>query len=122
MKIIYSNQDLISAFAGCNSLLDGVIKKIEIFQHESTVRINVYFSMRLSSDFNNVLFEFDDCQEYSFYYTSDYIFYNVESFKLFKDDDGLFYMSFDPYEGIDGKSSKDQDYILANSVVAYEIE
>ena len=121
MELISSNQQLISCFIAENSLLDAVIEKIEIFQNDSSVNINIWLVMRPSSDFNKVLLQFVDCKEYGFSYSDNYFFYNVELVKLFQTKDGLFYVSFDPFDKLEIISDKDQDFVLARNVHAYRL-
>lgn len=69
---------------------------------------------------NRILLRFIDVKEYSFYYSSHRIFYNVETYKFFKSGD-LYYVSFDPVDESESISDDDQDYIKASSVNGYYI-
>jgi hypothetical protein len=122
MELICSGQQLISIFRSKNSLLDAIIEKIEIFSTESFVSINIRLVMRRSSDFNKVLLQFVNCKEYCFAYADNYSFYNVERVKLFQTEDGLFFVSFDPFDELEKISDKDQDYVLARNVCAYILD
>ncbi len=119
MRLICSNQQMVTHFSGNNSLLDGKIKRIEIFDADSSVCINIDFDMRLSSDYQNVQIKFVGCKSYSFSYSDDYYFYNVELLKFFQGDDGLFYISFDPSDEVEIISDEDQDFILCREVSVY---
>ena len=120
MKLICSNQQLINVFSDKNTLLDGKIKKIEIFKDsDSSVSINIDFHMRSSSDFKEVQLRFIGCKEYSFSYMNSYNFYNVELVKLLQNDDGFSYISFDPSEECKFISDDDQDIILCEGISAY---
>jgi len=119
VQLICSDEKLITRFLGSNSLLDGKIEKIEIFDAGSSVCININFNMRPSSDYQKVQFKFVGCKGYSFSYSEDYYFYNVELLKLFQGEDGLFYISFDPCDEIEVISDEDQDFILCREISAY---
>lgn len=119
MQLICSDEKLIARFLGENSLLDGKIEKIEIFDVDSSVCININFDMRPSSDYQKVQFKFSGCKGYSFSYSDDYYFYNVELLKFFQGEDGLFYISFDPCDETEAISDEDQDFILCRGVSAY---
>ncbi len=121
MQLIYSDQELIFNFKGNNSLLDGEIEKIEIFQADLSVNINIYFTMRPSSDYKKIILQFGGCKQYGFSYSNDYFFYNVEIVKFFQTEKGLFYVSFDPYDESKAVSDKDQDFILSHNVSAYKL-
>lgn len=112
MQIIFNNQELLDRFRDINSLLDGKIEKIEIFSRDFSVCINIHFCMRPSSDYQKIEFRFIDCKQYSFSYSENYYFYNVELVKFFECEDGLFYISFDPFDEVEVISEKDQDFIL----------
>lgn len=122
MKLICSAQQLLSKFVDRNSLLDGRVDRFDISSEEGAVSVKVYFHMRSSSDFEKVLFEFVRCKTYGFYYSDDYAFYNVESLKFFKNEEGLFYVSFDPCEEFKDSSDDDQDFILSEDVIAYDLQ
>ncbi|AWF81933.1 hypothetical protein BTJ40_14470 [Microbulbifer sp. A4B17] len=119
MKTICSNTNLVDFFVGDNTLIDGKIEKIEVFEEKSTVSININIHMRSSATHNKVKFKFSKCKQYSFSYSEEYYFYNIETIKLFKTGDSLFYISFDPYDENDNISPKDQDYILCKDIDAY---
>jgi len=121
VQLIYSDQELVSHFKDKNSLLDGEIEKIEIFQANSSVSINIYFAMRPSSDFKQIILQFGGCKQYGFFYSDDCFFYNVELVKFFQTEEGLFYVSFDPYDELEKVSDKDQDFVLSSNVSAYQI-
>lgn len=121
MDLIDYNQELVLSLTDNNSLLDSVIEKFEIFMADGHVNANVWLQMRPSSEFGKVQLKFTDCKEYSFSYTDDYYFYNVELVKLFKTKDGMFYVSFDPVDEQDEVSNEDQDFILARGVSGYSL-
>lgn len=120
MKLIAMNKDAIKVLSGENSLLDGNIEKIEIFQDRS-VCINISFQMRISSLYKRILLKFNGCKEYHFSYSSDYEFYTVELIKFFQKNEELFYISFDPYDNENIISDEDQDLILCSEIAVFEI-
>ncbi|NOH69952.1 hypothetical protein F0225_01165 [Vibrio pectenicida] len=119
MKLICSDEKLITHFLSNNSLLDGKIEKIEIIDAGSSVCININFNMRSSSDYQKIQFKFVGCKGYSFSYSEDYYFYNIELLKFFQCEDGLFYISFDPCDETEVISDDDQDFILCRKISAY---
>ena len=119
MQLICSNQESVNHFSGNNSLLDGNIKRINIFYTDSSVCINIDFDMRPSSDYQNIQIRLIGCTHYSFSYTDDYYFYNVELLKFFQGDNGLFYISFDPADETEIIADEDQDFILCREVSVY---
>jgi hypothetical protein len=119
VQLIYSDEKLIARFLGNNSLLDGKIGKIEIFSSGLSVCVNMIFYMRSSSDYQKLQFRFVGCKKYSFLYSEEYYFYDVELLKFFQTEDGLFYISFDPCDEIEVISDEDQDFILCREVYAY---
>ncbi len=119
MQLVCENETLVAQFTGKNCLLDGRIERISIFEDNSSVCVDVEYRMRISSEFDKIYFKFMNCKEYSFYFSSDYYFYNVELVKLFKNESGLYYISFDPKDELDCVSDDDQDYILCDKVLAY---
>ncbi|MBN3575887.1 hypothetical protein [Vibrio neptunius] len=121
MKLISSSTKLVAYFSGNNSLLDSKIKRIEVLYSDSGLCINIDISMRPSSDYDNIKLSFIGCKMYSFCFSDDYCFYNVESLKFFINDDGLFYISLDPYGEEQMMSDEDQDFILCKDVFAYEL-
>jgi len=121
MELICANEEVINKFKDRNTLLDATISKFELYEEDSLVCINVWFSMRPSSDFERVMLKFIECKEYRFSYTDDHIFYNVETIKLFQSANGEFYASFDPVNELNKIGDDDQDVILSKSLQAYKI-
>ncbi|VUD64035.1 hypothetical protein TDB9533_03232 [Thalassocella blandensis] len=119
MKLICSNEKLVTYLSGNNSLLDGKVKRIDIIDEDSSVCIKIDFEMRSSSDYQRIQVRFVGCKRYSFYYTDDYYFYNIELIKFFQGNNGLFYISLDPADQTEVVSGEDQDFILCREVYAY---
>lgn len=119
MKLLATDKNVIEALSGENSLLDGNIEKIEIFQYKS-ICINIYFQMRESSSYERVLLKIEGCQEYNFSYSDEYDFYTVELIKFFQESEKQFYISFDPYDGEETISESDQDFIIFKKITAYD--
>lgn len=62
---------------------------------------------------------FSGIKEYAFNYSRDVTFYNVENYKLFKQE-SCFYISFDPYEDdLSKMSDRDNDMILCEGIEGY---
>jgi hypothetical protein len=119
MKEIGKNNKLLSKLTGENCLLDTKIEHLSIFAADNLI-IEITFLMRPKSDFERVTIRFSGVLEYSFYYNTDYIFYNVERYKFFLDNNNNFYLSLDPFNEAVEISDQDQDYIIAKEVVGME--
>jgi len=99
------------------SILDGDIKRIDIYKDEFKLTIDIFIKTIYSPNYN-VLLRFEDVQEYSFLWDSNYSFYYIEVYKyLIKDN--LHYISFNPKEDEADISAKDQDYILSKNLVCF---
>lgn len=121
MNEIGKNNSLLSKLSGENCLLDAKIERLVIYNGVRLI-IEITFKMRPKSDFDRVLIRFIDVFEYSFYYNSDYIFYNIERYKFFSKNKNNFYLSLDPFDETSEISDKDQDYIFAKEVVGLEFD
>ena len=100
------------------SLISSQMKKISIYSKDDLVCIDLEIELMYKKGKNQILLRFTGVVEYSFYYLSGNIFYNVERCKFFKSED-LFYISFDPVDETELIAGEDQDYIKAGSVEAY---
>jgi len=60
--------------------------------------------------------KFNRVKEFLLFWNSDNIFYNVESYKLFKINNYV-YLSLDPFDESNSISEKDQDYILCENML-----
>lgn len=62
---------------------------------------------------------FKDVIEYYFSWNKDYIFFIIESYKLLRSENGLYYCSFDPADDNISISKDDGDVIISNSIEGY---
>ena len=118
MRKTYKNEQLLDHFMGENSLLDGKIEKIEIFDAGLATHIHIDFQMRPSSEHQKVQFRFGNCAEFCFLWSAEYQFYNVERMKFFQRNDGIYYVSFDPFDDAEVTSDDDQNFIFCREVSA----
>jgi hypothetical protein len=118
MLIIEKQEELINKLQGSLSLISSRLLKIIVYKQNELLCIDVEAELIYKKHDNKILLKFIDVTEYSFFYTSNRFFYNVEIYKFFKTRD-LFYISFDPIDEIEMISEDDQDYIKAHSVEGY---
>jgi hypothetical protein len=111
-----SNEQVIDYLVGDNSILDSKVQSIFIKAEDEKVNLEIELIMRASAEHSVIRLVFSDCVGYSFSYSDDYIFYNVESFKLIKTEGGLFYMSIDPFDDIQLPSDEDMDAVESRSI------
>ena len=121
MNEIGKNLDLLSKLTGENCLLDTKIETISIFEMNFCLIAEITLKMRKRSFFDKILLRLIGVKEYSFYYRSDRIFYNVERCKLLLSDEDFFYLCTDPFDDTNEISEHDQDYIFAKEIVAMEL-
>jgi len=123
VDLIAKNDNVFNVLAYEKTLLDSNVEKIEIATENMHLKIMIYFNIiRKNAKYHKVCLEFNDVLEYGFYYNSDYIFYNVESFKFFNHDNLFYYLSMDPVDEKNTISDKDQDFVKAKAIRCYEIK
>jgi len=107
-----------SVFIGKNSLLDTQLKEVLINTNKKgEIQIRLTFTnFKRESDFDEVKILFKNVYEFGFYYSSDYIFYNVEDYKLL-DLKGKIYISLDPDSSTTSRSPDDLDFILSEKAM-----
>ncbi len=118
MQLIERQEGLMDALCDDLSLISSQLSKICIYNENNFLCIDVEAELMYKKSNNKIFLRFIDVKEYSFYYLSHRIFYNVEIYKFFKIDD-LFYISFDPVDESETVSDEDQDYIKAKFVEGY---
>ena len=118
MQLIEKQDNLLNALKGSLSIISSLLHKICVYMENDLLYINVEAELIYKKPPNRIVLKFIDVLEYSFYYTSNRFFYNVEIFKFFKTDNG-FYISFDPIDEKEIISDDDQDFIKAISVEGY---
>jgi hypothetical protein len=107
----------IDLFIDNDSLISTVIEEINLSKDESgELQILLTISnFHKKSTFSKINLLFNNILEFDFYYNSDYTFYNIENYKLLYLNN-LIYLSLDPDQSVNGRSEKDSDFILANSL------
>ena len=109
-----TNDCLLDSFSETFNILDATISEIKIYMNKKHLIVELY--MKLSYPHNmNLKLCFSGVKEYSFYWNDNHIFYNIESYKLFKANN-LFYMSLDPDGEENEISQNDQDFILCENI------
>jgi hypothetical protein len=122
MKLIASDMELIKKLTNENSILDSMLEKIVIQKDDDDVLfIDLVLNMRSSSKYKKIVIRMKDVTEYGFYYRSEYLFYYIERFKFFKRKDNVFYISLDPEDDSDEISGSDQDFVVSNKIIGYEL-
>lgn len=118
MNQIGINADLMSFLSGNLTISSSKLYKLDIAGDDNGLVIDVYLELLYSEDNNHLKLRFTDVQEYSFYYNSQHVFYNVEIYKFFINN-GRVYISFDPVDEQENISVDDQDFILSKKVEGY---
>lgn len=118
MQLIETGDKLINALSYNLSLISSQLYKVCIYNEDNLLYIDVGVELMYKKENNRILLRFVDVKEYSFYYSSNRIFYNIETYKFFKSGD-LYYASFDPVDESDVITDNDQDYIKSKSVNGY---
>jgi len=111
----YINDQVLSHLSNENCLLDVTILEIKIYEREFKKVVSFKIQMRPKSLYEVIAIEFDDVREYSFCSEIGYSNY-VESYKLIKLSNGLYYISLDPFNEQQEANDKDQDIVLSSSV------
>lgn len=107
---------IISQLSGEDSILDAVVEEIRIFKSKRLLSIELTLQVsRVTASYKGLKILFEDVKEYSFTYSQDYIFYNIESFKLINMGEFI-YLSLDPADSKKEPSIDDLDIILAKDI------
>lgn len=103
------------------SLFSAVIDKVEVYRNDfDDPTIDITFEGLQGYGSRKLLIRFEELKEFLFFYTSDYYFYNIETFKALKIDE-YYYLSFDPDDQIRNYSVNDKDYIFAKKIALFWI-
>jgi hypothetical protein len=98
---------------------DGRIQSIHIYLIKDLLTIDVDISLHFGKG-KALKMRFVDVKEYFFKHNEFYEFYNIEDYKLIKQDN-LYYISFDPDMGLEDASPIDGDIIVCKSIEGYYI-
>lgn len=117
MKLLKSNPQIANNEIEGINLISNSLLSIFIYNEGGTVNINA----KIRNIYNNeiLIMKFMKVLEYNFYYNNKYLFYNIETYKVLKDCNNNYYLSFDPDESVDNISTNDQDFILAGELVIF---
>jgi hypothetical protein len=118
MKFIAKDKELIDCLTGNLSLISSKLYKLDMYLVDDELAIDIYLKLLYAKNSNVIKLAFLGIKEFSIFYTSDYNFYNIESYK-FIEDKGEYYLCLDPSDDKEDISKDDQDYILSNSVEGY---
>jgi hypothetical protein len=119
MKIIDKDEQLVKHLSGRNSLLDATLEQIRIFLEDGSIQVELEFAMRTSSVYRSVTLKFMGVTEYAFYNNDKHGVFYVEGLKFFQLENGMYYISLDPYEEAQIPSDQDQDIVVAESVSGF---
>lgn len=117
LKIIEAGDNMFELLSEDYFLLDAVVSRLDIYQLNYNLVVDIYFQLMHGKE-KSLMLRFGKAREYQFYYNSKHTFYNVESFKLLKND-SLFYLSLDPDESKPSILSSDQDIVLSEILEGY---
>jgi hypothetical protein len=122
MKFIAKDDALFEQLTTSIHIISSSIQRFNIFNDgQNGLAVEVDFRL-LYTPKHFLRLRFLAVKEYSFYWNSEYNFYNVETYKLVKKGE-LFYISFDPEDEASPKiSENDQDSILFSGFEGYYID
>ena len=116
MTIIAKEDELLSnIFMAKYNILDSRLYKMEIFDENFLLVIDLYFE--LITNGTPIKLRFYDVQEYGFYWKDRTNFY-IERYKLFRVKE-LFYLSIDPVDEENQFKLEDNDFIWSKSIEGY---
>lgn len=122
MEFLGKNEGLLKRLIDKLTLLDGRIQSITFYNDKNGLLvITILLEILYYKEKSQIKLVLNDIIEYSFYYQSQYSFYNIEWYKLRKVDD-YFYLSLDPSDTTDERSYDDQDFIACGNIEGYLIK
>jgi hypothetical protein len=121
MKLIAKNDQLIAALTDTETMLDGKLTRLNIYEDlKIGLIIEVYINLLHSKKQNEIVIRFLEVEEYIFYYSNSSYFYYIERCKFFASAN-KYYLSLDPYDEKEVVNQQDQDFILSKSIEGYRI-
>jgi hypothetical protein len=120
MKLVAENDLALSYFTGNLSIISARLLKMSVYLKEESLIIDLDLKLLYSKNNSHFQLRFTNVKEYSFYYNSDNIFYNIENCKFFKNGK-FYYLSLDPEDESNYISKNDQDYIVSIGIEAYSM-
>ena len=79
-----------------NSLLDSKLVSLQVAECDGGMEIEMRFAARPSASNSRLTLKFREVIEFGFYFSSEFVFYNVEQIKFEATASGCFYLSLDP--------------------------
>jgi len=117
MNIIATDTNVIEILSNNESLISGKLVGISIYTKEHRLQIDLNIELMYSKKMKNIKLQFIGVSEYSFSYSSDNYFYNIETYKFFKEEN-IFYISLDPSHTHNDESNiADNDYMKAENII-----
>lgn len=99
-------------------ILDSSILSISIYEANLVPHVKVLLKLVYPHN-HYFMIIFKDVLCYSFSWNCDFIFYNVESYKLSINNEGLIYFSLDPDDSNLDRLESDNDYIVSKEIELY---
>lgn len=116
MKVEKQNAAVLEYLKGSNSLLDSKLVSLQIAEFDAGLTARLDFRARSGASISRFELKFSGELECGFYFSPEFVFYNVEQVKLEATLDGFFYLSLDPDMTVEGASRSDQDFVKARNV------
>ena len=118
MKLIGSNNELVDFLSGDYSILSSRISQTTFRSEDGELIIEIDIDLLYSQKEKKLKLRFTEIEEYSFYYNSQHIFYNIEHYKFLSTEKGM-YISFDPFDEEEMITPGDQDFIMCSKIEGY---
>lgn len=116
MRKIGTGATLFNFFSNNRSLSSSQLYRIDVFVKNEILAIDLYINLMYSKE--QVKLSFSGIKKYSFYHTSNWIFYDIEIIKFFQNGEGV-YICLDPVDESEHISDDDNDYILCDEVEGF---
>src|SRR5476649_1164686 len=117
MNLEIQGDEVISILKNENSLLDVSLISFTCSQSDDGMHLEMVFCARNNAFYKKAKLKFSGIVEFGFYYSNKYVFYNIESIKLLRCEDGLYYLSLDPDEENSAASSSDQNFVKSKKII-----
>ncbi|WP_266367515.1 hypothetical protein [Tellurirhabdus rosea] len=120
MKLLAENDEILAFLVNEHSLINSTMNSLLIKGASDGITIEITFSLMYSSQIDKLVLVFENVTAYAFNHDSRYAFYNVESYKLLAIQQG-YYLSLDPYDEGEKVDERDNDFVIASRVKAYNL-
>ena len=118
MRLIAENDEVLTYFSANRSLLSGSVKKFSMYAQTGLLVVELDVQLLYAKEHKLYTLRLVDVQQYGFYHTNEYEFYNITHLKLFKRDN-LYYISLDPDGETSVAAETDNDFVLSKGIEAY---